>query len=371
MPSKSGASAGVRRLQEVLRSLSFRNISAIYLAVFLFVVYSLWVPDSFLTLPVWKSLLASGAITALAAVGVVLPLAAGVFDLALGAEVGLGSIMFAWLLGKEHVAIGFAFPLSMLIGAGIGLVSALLITKAHIDSFITTLGMSSILLAVIAWVSDGQQILNLEATAQNVATGQLLGVVYPFWIMLLVSLIVWYALQRTPAGRRLYATGGNPAAARLAGVRTNLVVIVALMVCGAIAGLAGSLVTAQLAAGDPSIGPGYLLPCFAAAFLGSTQFRGGRYNVWGAVLAVYVLAIGVKGLQLGGAPTWIPELFNGAALIVAVGMARLQRSTARTSAIRRTLTRRRDQPPADNATAADPLELPAAATASAPDQRRR
>lgn len=369
MTTDSGASAPARRLHELRRALSFTNISAIYLAVVLIAIYSLWVPDTFLTVPVWKSLLASGAITALAAVGVVLPLAAGVFDLAVGAEVGLGSIVFAWLLAKEHVPIGLAFPLAMLLGAGVGLVSGLLITKGRIDSFITTLGMSSVLLAAIAWVSNGQQILNLGATAQNVATGKLFGVVYPVWIMLAVSLLVWYALQRTPAGRRLYATGGNPTAARLAGVRITGVVIVALMACGAIAGLSGSLVSAQLATGDPTVGPGYLLPVYAAAFLGSTQFRGGRYNVWGAVLSVYVLAIGVKGLQLGGAPTWIPDLFNGAALIVAVGMARFQRSTARTSAIRRTLSRRRGQPAVPAAVPAAPNEFASVtATASAPEQ---
>jgi len=103
--------------------------------------------------------------------------------------------------------------------------------------------------------------------------------------------------------------------------------------------LAGALVSSQLATGDPTIGPAYLLPTYAAAFLGSTQFRGGRYNVWGTVLAVYVLAIGVKGLQLGGAPVWIPDLFNGVALLLAVGMARRQRIARRARAVRRTLRR--------------------------------
>jgi ribose transport system permease protein len=337
---KTPAFAAPRR---ALRALSFKNASAVYILVVLFTVYALWVPDTFLTIQVWKSLLASGAITALATVGLVLPLAAGVFDLAIGAEIGFGAIFFAWLLSKHGMPAGPAFLLTMAIGAAIGVVSGLLITKARIDSFITTLGMSSVLLALIAWVSDGQQILNLGATVQDVATGQLLGIVYPVWIMLFVGLVVWYVLQRTPVGRRVYATGGNAAAARLAGVRTSAVIVAVLAACGAISGLSGSLVSAQLVTGDPTIGPAYMLPAYAAAFLGCTQFRGGRYNVWGAVLAVYVLAVGVKGLQLGGAPTWIPELFNGAALILAVGMARSQRTAARNSAVRRVAQRRSGQ----------------------------
>ena len=325
-------------LRGVIHALSFKEISAFYIAAALFAVYALWVPGTFLTIPVWKSLLTGGGITALATIGLVLPLAAGVFDLALGSEVGFGAIVFAWFLSARHVPFGLAFLLTMLIGAVIGVVSGLLITKARIDSFITTLGMSSVLLALIQWVSGGgQQILNLGVTAASFAVGQFLGIVYPVWIMLLIGLIVWYVLQRTPAGRRIYATGGNTGAARLAGVRTNIVIVASLSACGAIAALSGALVSAQLATGDPTIGPAYLLPAFAAAFLGSTQFRGGRYNVWGAVLAVYVLDLGVKGLQLGGAPTWIPDLFDGAALILAVGMARFQRKTARTGAIRRSL----------------------------------
>src|SRR4029077_15185349 len=113
-----------------------------------------------------------------------------------------------------------------------------------------------------------------------------------------------------------YATGGNIEAARLAGVRVAAVVICSLIACATIAAFAGLLVSANLGVGDPTIGPAYLLPAFSAAFLGSTQFRGGRFNVWGTVIAVYVLAAGVKGLQLAGAPVWIPNLFDGAALVI-------------------------------------------------------
>jgi ribose transport system permease protein len=194
-----------------------------------------------------------------------------------------------------------------------------------------------VLLALIAWISGGQQILDLGAGYQKLGTHQTLGITTPVYIMVLVSLVVWYVLERTATGRRVYATGGNSEAARLAGVATGRVVAGALAACGVITGLAGVLVSSRLATGDPTVGPGYLLPAFAAAFLGSTQFRGGRYNVLGTVVAVYVLATGVKGLQLAGAPVWIPDLFNGVALLLAVGLARFQGRAGRTSAIRRML----------------------------------
>ncbi len=154
-----------------------------------------------------------------------------------------------------------------------------------------------------------------------------------------MTLVVWYVLEWTPIGRRVYATGGNPEAARLAGVRTSIVTVVCLLVCGVIAAAAGILNSARLGVGDPTVGPDYLLPALAGVFLGATQFRGGRVNVWGTVIAVYVLATGTTGLQLAGAPVWVPDLFNGVALLVAVGVARYQGRPSRRMAAVRALLR--------------------------------
>ena len=326
-------------VQRIRAALTFRNVSALYIFAVLFVLFALWVPDTFLTAGVWRSLLANSALTALVAIAVTIPLAAGVFNLAVGTEVGMSAILSAWLLERHGLGVPTAVLLTLAAGCAIGAVSGALIVRARIDSFIATLGMSSVLLALIAWVSGGQQILNLPASFQGLATSELLGLALPVWIMLAVGLVVWYVMQRTPTGRRLYATGGNVNAARLAGVHTSRVIVLALVSCGAIAALAGLLTSAQLAVGDPTVGPGYLLPAYAAAFLGSTQFHGGRYNVWGSVLAVLVLAVGVKGLQLAGAPVWIPDLFNGVALLVAVGMSKYQRTARRSAAVARILRR--------------------------------
>jgi ribose transport system permease protein len=342
-PGGSAAAAPEHRAaplsQRLRAALSFRSISALYIFAALFLLFALWVPDTFLAGNTWRALLDDQAITALVAVALVIPLSAGAFDLSIGAQVGMGSIVSAWLLASQGLPIGAAVALTVVAGGVIGLASGLLVTVVRIDSFIATLGVSSVLFALIAWISDGQQILDLGASYQQLGTHQTLGITNPVYIMVLVSLLVWYVLERTPAGRRVYATGGNSEAARLAGVRTGRVMIGALCACGVITALAGVLVSSRLATGDPTVGPGYLLPAFAAAFLGSTQFRGGRYNVWGTVVAVYVLATGVKGLQLAGAPVWIPDLFNGVALLLAVGLARVQSRAGRASAIRRMLRR--------------------------------
>jgi len=332
-----GESWGVR----LRRAAAFRNAAALYLFAFMFVVFALWVPDTFLTAGTWRSLLSNQAITCLVAVGLVVPIAAGIIDLAVGAEVGLGAILVARLLVSGY-SIPVVIALSLLAGAGVGVFSWLMITRLRIPAFIATLGVSSLLTAAVAWVSSSQQILNLPAGFAEIGTGQLFGLTYPFYIMLVVSVLLWYVLERTPIGRRVYATGGSKEAAALAGVRTSRVILFALITCGVVSGLAGLLETSALASGDPTVGPGYLLPVIAAVFLGSTQFRGGRFNVWGTVVAAYVLAVGVKGLQLAGLPIWIPDLFNGAALLVAVGLAAWRRPQVfRREAILRLLGRRR------------------------------
>jgi ribose transport system permease protein len=329
-----------KRARPLLRALSFRNISALYVFAVLFLVFALWVPETFLAWKNWTTLLDSSAITALVAVGLVIPLAAGSFNLAIGAEVGVGAIVVAWLLSTVGVPIVPAIALTIVAGALVGALSGLLIVKVQIDSFIATLGVSSVLLALIAWISNSQQILGLPTTFQSLATSELFGVTIPVYITLGVAIVVWYVLERTPVGRRIYATGGNGPAARLAGVKTSTVIVGTLVACGTITATAGLLVSSRIATGDPTVGPAFLLPAFSAAFLGSTQFRGGRFNVWGTVVAVYVLATGIKGLQLAGAPVWIPDFFNGVALLLAVGLARYERAARVNGAIGRALRRR-------------------------------
>jgi len=330
--------------ERIARALSFRNISALYIFVVMFIVFSIWVPDTFLQWNTWKALFDSQAVTAILAIGLVISITAGAFDLAIGTELGFGAIVVAWFLVDKGVGLVPAIVFTLLAGGLVGLVNGLLVTKAKIDSFIATLGMSSVLLAAIAWVSSSQQILGVGSSFEDLGTAEIFGLTLPVFLMLAVGLVVWYVLEKTALGRRVYATGGNIEAARLAGVRVSAVIIGSLVSCGVIAVFAGMLETASIGSGDPTVGPSYLLPAFSAAFLGSTQFRGGRFNVWGTIVAVYVLATGVKGLQLAGAPIWIPNLFNGAALLLAVGLAKYEATATRAGAIRRLLRFDRNRP---------------------------
>ena len=333
----------------IAHALSFRNISAIYIFILIFVIFAIVTPNTFLQQGVWRTLLDAQSVTVIAAIGVMIPLVTGSFNLAIGYEVGFAGILIAVLQARMEIPFVVGIPLTLLAGALIGLISGLIITKGRIDSFIATLGMSSILLAGLSWMSSNKQITGLQDGFRSIATSSWLGITVPTFVMLAIAIAAWYVLECTTLGRRMYAVGYNPDGARLAGLNVSRLRIGALVAGGVIAAIAGILLTSRLNTGEPTVGPGLLLPALTAVFLGSTQFRGGRFNVWGTVLAVYVLAVGIKGLQLIGSPPYISDLFNGVALLAAVGLSLWEKTGTRTAAIRRAVpfTKSRTSPPTD------------------------
>jgi ribose transport system permease protein len=136
---------------------------------------------------------------------------------------------------------------------------------------------------------------------------------------------MWFLLEHTAIGRRLYATGFNPDAARLAGVRTDRLRFMSLVVSGSLAGAAGLVLASTIASGSPTAGTPYLLPAFAAAFLGATQLKHGRFNAGGTLIAVLLLGTGTTGLGLANAPQWSADMFVGVVLIASLAVTGLQR----------------------------------------------
>lgn len=317
--TRSAKSAG----QKLASALSPRRISGIYLLFALIIFFSL-ANDNFFTLLTLRSVASEQAVTAIVATGLMIALAAGVFDLSIAGTMGIANIIVAKLM-SGGMAVPEAIVLTILMCSVIGIVNGLLVIAARIDPFIATLGTNSILVALIVLISNNQNVLGVPPSFAELSTSTIATIPLPVFYVLALSLAVWYVLEWTPIGRRLYATGGGREVASLAGVRTNAYVICSFVASASIAAAAGILVVASVGTGSTEVGPSYLLPAFAAGFLGATQFRPGRYNVWGTVLAVYLLATGVKGLVLMGAAVWVPEMFNGAALLVAVGAAGVQR----------------------------------------------
>ena len=347
----AGAQSGARG-SSLLTLLSPKRISGIYIFIGLIVFYSI-TTTTFLSETTLRTIASEQAITAILAMGLTVALAAGVFDLSIGGVMGLSNIIVARLMADAGMDPIFAILLTLAAALVIGLINGILVTKAKIDPFIATLGMNSILLAGIAIVSQTQNILGVPEGFLKVASNEILGIPITVFYMLALALVLVYILQMTPIGRRLYATGGGREVARLAGVPTDRYIIGAFMTSATVAAIGGILIVATVGTGSPAVGPSYLLPAFAAGFLGATQFFPGRFNIWGTVLAVYLLATGVKGLVLMGSDPWVTDAFNGLALIIAVGLSGYQ-GRARRSREKKTGAEESSMgPPADRPTTSE------------------
>lgn len=317
-PSTEVATKPKRKL-----NLGIDKYSGLYVWALLVIIFSIWIPSLFLNLDNAKTVLSFQAISTVLAIGLLAPVAAGAFDLTISATMTVAGCFSAWAL-LNHKGVWFAVIGSMLIAIVIGLANSLVVVKLKVDSFIGTLGMSSILFAMAYMISGGGQLVLpedgyrpfLDFTRQN-----WFGVQASVYYAFIIAAIVWWVLEYTPGGRYLYAVGGNPVAARLAGVRTGRVTTLAFISSAIVASFAGIMLLSTTATAAPDMGSNYLLPAFSAVFLGATQIRPGRVNVIGTLVAILLLATGVNGLTLAGAPSYVTQLFNGAALIIAMALA--------------------------------------------------
>jgi ribose transport system permease protein len=306
--------------------LGFNTIGAVYVLMAIVVVFSIWLPDTFPTVATVKQVLNSNALTALAALAITIPLATRTFDLSFAYTMTLSGVITAHFLAAGSPLV-LAVALGLGAGVLIGVVNATVVVAMRIDSFIGTLATGSLIQALITMATHDTPIISAHLSGGFAKIGQtnINGVTLPVLYALIVALAIWFVLEHTASGRRFYATGFNPDAARLAGVRVDRLRFIALIVSGSLSGAAGIVLASTIASGDPTAGTSYLLPAFAAAFLGATQLKHGRFNAFGTIIAVLLLGTGIVGLGLANAPQWAANMFVGVVLIASLAVTGIQR----------------------------------------------
>ncbi len=330
-----------------VRGLAFDKVGAVYVWLVLVVVFSIWVPSTFPTLTTAKQILNTNAITALAALSITIPLAARVFDLSFAYTMTLTGVVTA-----HFIAVGVplvpAVLLGLATGVAIGLANAIVVVVMRIDSFIATLATGSLIAALITMATGDTPIVNIRLDEAFSKIGQptIGGFQYPVIYVLVVATAMWFLLEHTATGRRLYATGFNADAAKLAGVHTNALRFMSLVVSGSLAGATGLVLASTISSGSPTAGTSYLLPAFAAAFLGATQLKHGRFNAFGTLIAVLLLGTGTTGLALANAPAWAADMFVGVVLIASLAVTGIQRRSTGAGSGRAALLWRRMRPTA-------------------------
>jgi ribose transport system permease protein len=294
------------------------------------VLFGVVEPQSFLQLANFTSMFNSQAVLLVLTLSLVVTLTASEYDLSAAAVLTLSAMLIAVLNAQAGVGVGYAIILALLAGAAVGVVNGILVIGIGIDSIIATLGTGTVIAGIALWISNSETISGISQMLVNyVIVPRIFGLSLGFLYALVLTALLWYVLTFTPVGRRLLFVGRGRRVARLSGLHVERLRFGALLAGSVLAAVAGVLYAGTSGAADPSSGETFLLPAFAAAFLGSTAIAPGRFNAWGAFAAVYFLVTGINGLSLLGIQVFIQDLFYGGALIIAVALSALVRRAER------------------------------------------
>jgi len=290
------------------------------------IAFCIATPSTFATPDTIGNVLGGQSIVLVLAICILVPLVAGDYDLSVAYNLCLSAMIIAVLNVKLGWPIGAAIAVALLTGVLIGVINGLLVTRVGIDPIIVTLGTGTLATGITLLISASSVISGVDpGLVQWVIIARFLGVPIIFWYAIVLCALAWFGLEFTPAGRRLLVVGQNRRVAKLSGLPVRRIRMGAFMISGFLGAFAGVLYAGTLGGADPSSGTTYLLPGFAAVFLGSTTILPGRFNAWGCAIAVYFLGTGTFGLQLLGLQSWVQPIFYGGALIAAVAFSQVIR----------------------------------------------
>jgi ribose transport system permease protein len=298
--------------------------------VALVILFSVLRTDKFMTLTNAEIILEASAIPAILAIGVTIPLAMGDFDLSIGALASFCGIVIGSLLGQHGIATVPALLLVGGLGATVGLINGLIVTRLGLSAFIATLAMGSILTGATFAVSGGTNLYqNFPSSFVVLGSVTPTGISIPVLVAAAIAAICWFLLSATRAGRSIYATGSNPDAATYAGIPVRTYRLLGFVVSSSAAAVAGILLTAQSSAAYVNAGDGFLIPAYAAAFIGAATFRPGVFKVPGTLVGILFTSVLFSGLTFIGVQSYLQNILTGAVLIAAIALSVRARRTTR------------------------------------------
>jgi ribose transport system permease protein len=290
--------------------------------------FSLARPDTFPTVANVKAILTTAAPPLIVAAGLTVPLIMQDFDLSFGALISVAGGAAVTLMALHHVFWLVALLAALGLGLAAGLANGFLIAYLGGSSFIITLAMGTVLTGIeFALTKQTTLFSGVAPSYSHIAQNSILGLSNEIWIAGLVALVIWIMLDYSEFGRYMNAVGGNVEAAALSGLRTRALRLTGFCVVAVTAAIVGILLTANSASYSPNLGSSYLLPAYAAAFLGATVFRPGEFNIPGTVVGVLFLGVIQTGLTMLNLETYVINLVQGTILMSAVLLSRLGRRT--------------------------------------------
>lgn len=304
-------------------SRTFSKYAVVIVALLLIGAFALNNTSTFLTVSNLQLLLGGNSVALILAIAGLIPLIGGEFDLSIGYTLELSSVVVA-VLSAHHVSPLESLLIVIVLGAVIGVINGLFITVIGVSSFITTLGVGTVISAISLELTHGEILINhIPSALVNYAQGNVWGVPKIIVPGAACLIIFWILCEHTTYGRRMLAVGLSRRASLLAGVRVGPILASSFVWSGVLSAVAGWLELGRVGSASAGVGPSFLLPAIAAGFLGATTIKPGRFNVLGTAVAVALVAVGINGLELNGAADWVQPLFDGGVLLLAVGSAQL------------------------------------------------
>jgi ribose transport system permease protein len=303
-----------------LRSLfSLSGATGPLIGLVLLCVFLSFATDSFMTSRNLLNVMDQITVIGIMAVGMTFVILIGGIDLSVGSVMALAMMIMGYLANVAGIPMAPAILLALLVAAVTGAASGLLITGFGVPAFIATLAMMSIARGLANMITDGQQIVGFPAWFSMLSFGRLGGfLTFTVAVMLLVFLVGWLFLRYTSGGRSLYAIGGNPEVARLAGIPVKPYTIGVYVASGLLAGLGGVVLAMRLDAVQPTAGFGYELDTIAAVVIGGTSLSGGQGGIVGTIIGVLIIGVLRNGLNLLNVSPFTQAVVIGVVIALAV-----------------------------------------------------
>ena len=281
-------------------------------------VFGILEPTSFLQSGTFQTIFSSPVELIFLCLALVVTFCVGEFDLSVAALMGLAGTLVALLTVNLGMNPWLATILAIAAAGAVGLLNGVLVVDLGVNPIVVTLGVGTAVTGIALWSTNLNTINGLPPEFSAFAITPLLGLAVSFWYGLILTLLLAYILIATPLGLRMSFVGANREVARLAGIRVNRIRRGSYVASGLLSGIGGVILAATLGGFDPGSSPNYLLPAFAAVFLGTAVIQPGKFNPIGAFIGIYFLQTGIVGLQLAGLTGWIEDVFYGATLVIAV-----------------------------------------------------
>ncbi len=307
---------GPSRLMKLNWSLFLQRFGLALVYVALAVALSL-LSNRFLTLSNQVNIFRQATINGIVAVGMTLVILTAGIDLSVGSILALSAVVTADLL-KQGVPVPFGVLVALALGALMGMVNGLIITRGKIPPFIATLGMLTVGRGLTLMYTQGKPFTGLPEAFRWLGTSSVMGIPMPIILAALVFAVTAIVLRRTRFGEYVYLIGDNPTAAHMAGINTRQIIVLVYMISGLCAALAGLILIARLDSAQPVIGSGYEFSAIAAVVVGGTSFSGGEGTLFGTLLGTLLIETLGNGLNLlNVSPLW-EQVVKGVVIALAL-----------------------------------------------------